>query len=117
MKKRVADLSGAELDYAVALAEGYSPHLGRAYDGTPSCAREPGILGRWFHFSTEWEECGPLIEKHVASLDSHSDGWTAIAWHDDLIHTVASQDGPTPLIAACRCIVARHFGEYVEIEG
>ncbi|QLG96676.1 DUF2591 family protein (plasmid) [Pseudomonas yamanorum] len=73
-----------------------------------------GVECNW-NPSGNWEEGGPLIEKHSVCLVAPALGagwWSAYRWVSgdrDLL------DGPTPLIAACRAIVASVLGDTVSV--
>jgi hypothetical protein len=119
MKYRVADLEGALLDAAVALAEGDAlPNFWRdPEDGT--CWSRPG-REEWKP-SERWDQGGPIIEREriTVTLDD-ADGlqWFASvgAWMcHDLVVGEFSATGATPLIAAMRAYVASRFGEEAEI--
>ncbi len=59
--------------------------------------------------STDWAQGGRLIEKHVTALNqSGTESWWAHA-EDHL------GQGPTPLIAACRAIVASVLGDTIRV--
>jgi hypothetical protein len=88
---KVSELSGAQLDWAVAKAEGFTPKT------------------RIFKPSTDWEQGGPIIERERIRLDPRG-VW--VAGHD------SSNDeylGPTPLVAAMRCYVASKLGNEVDL--
>lgn len=113
---KTPDLSGAALDWAVAKAEGVAvsvraptpPLLGAAWLSI-------GDMGCTFHPSTDWRCGGPLIEKYKldigAPLENKNGPWNAATeWGHPLRHK-----GCTPLIAACRAIVASVLGEAVSV--
>jgi hypothetical protein len=95
---KTSELSGAALDWAVAICEhnvGWEPE-GEDRD----------------YYSTDWAQGGPIIEQErisVASIDPH--------WQASMPSTIyqGEQDGPTPLVAAMRCYVASKLGDEVEI--
>jgi len=131
-KHKVAELEGALLDAAVALArctEGpnirhhFSTHrvIGgacRAHEDAPAWSP-----------STDWAIGGPILDREGISTAKLQGGdeqgnvmlqWCAFMptdspWYID--ETVVSADGrgPTPLIAAMRAYVASKFGEEVEL--
>ena len=65
--------------------------------------------GCW-DFCTNWSQGGPLIEREGISIYRMTSDWSA-AYNP----SGATQDGPTPLIAAMRCYVASRLGEEVEV--
>lgn len=105
MKHRVADLDGALLDAAVAKAEGMT-------EGD----RWQHRSGAGFYPSREWQDGGPILERERISLDAGDavTEWSAYCPMDPKLG-IASQDGPTPLVAAMRAYVSATFGEEVEL--
>jgi hypothetical protein len=95
------ELSGTDLDWAVARAE-EQPH--RIVSGLVFI---PG--GDNWNPSSNWEQGGPIIEREqIAIFLNGDDEWTAEdGWY--------RASGPTPLIAAMRCYVASKLGDEVEI--
>jgi hypothetical protein len=91
---KTSELTGAALDWAVAKAIGeYKP------------VAVP-------HYSTDWAQGGPIIEKEGIRLHrSHTGDWWAGAESEP--HKPIS--GPTPLIAAMRCYVASKLGDEVDV--
>ncbi len=97
---KTSELTGAALDWAVAMAENWA---GADFEVKP--------------YSIDWAQGGPIIEREEISVDVSQTGtapetkWVAIitkgneAW----VH------GPTPLIAAMRCYVASKLGDEVEV--
>lgn len=114
-----SDLVGAALDWAVAQVEGVFVHIGdpelgdelRVFYVSGNCL--PRVVR--YTPSTDWAQGGPLIEKHQIELEWDGvDGkamWRKAA-HQDIVQF---QMGETPLIAACRAIVAAHLGEVVSV--
>lgn len=105
MKVKVSELSGAALDWAVAVVEG---------DGDIT----PSLLVKHYKPSTDWSEGGPLIERegitvHCRDLGKYPE-WVAdyITW---LPEHEWENHGETALIAACRAIVREKLGEEIEI--
>jgi hypothetical protein len=117
MKIKTSELSGAALDWAVAMAENNDdcrdPYVTRTYDGKEKYVRVTtfsGITTDW-EPSTDWAQGGPLIERGLLVLSPDpSDGWRARSYMD-----LTSYKGPTPLQAAMRCYVASQLGDTVDI--
>lgn len=115
MKHKIADLEGAQLDAAVAKAEGVTlierPKPQREMTPVWSSA---GTFADTYTPSTSWGQGGPLIERERIMLTSYIDGdWEALAIGPDrLVERMESgrMRGPTPLIAAMRAFVASKFG-------
>ncbi len=101
--KKVSDLTGAALDYAVATLEG------RAYG-------LPGTIHA-FSPSTKWSQGGPIIERESMTLTPFDDKWEARCKSDiPLAVKFIERRGPTPLIAAMRCYVASKLGDTINLE-
>lgn len=110
-----ADLTGTDLDYWVAKAEGFIvPKPGWA------SRMDDGVRIDWqFTPSTDWGHGGPIIERERIEIEfSHAQGdddpWFAVL-HDIYFHSPSLQKcegkGPTVLIAAMRAYVTSKFGE------
>jgi hypothetical protein len=128
MKHRTAELTGALLDAAVALAEGWKKGShgleGFRPDGqgwTEPIKIEIGdraVDGEVWQltprpWSTDWNHGGPIIEREHIALDmpdrspwkatkASASGWSV-------------RYGSTPLIAAMRAYVASKFGDEVDL--
>lgn len=66
-------------------------------------------------FSTDWNQGGPLIEKHRVSTEApgvSSGFWTASMPGSALMGVC---QGPTPLVAGCRRLVREHLGDVVQV--
>lgn len=110
---KTSELTGAALDWAVLVAEHkkheagnpvHVAHFQRLRSGHP--------LHQQAHFSTNWSQGGPIIERERIELGSFADKWQAT------MHLEAEsiyERGPTPLIAAMRCYVASKLGDTIEI--
>jgi hypothetical protein len=96
------ELSGAQLDWAVAKAEGYP---------------DEDISVDW-NYSTNWAQGGPIIEREKINVRfitpnaSTSPCWAYISMESDDFNVEGW--GHTPLIAAMRCYVASKLGDEVE---
>lgn len=106
MKMQVNDLTGAALDYAVAviLKEDYTYLRSReACRGTKN-------------YSTDWGQGGPIIEREWICADRLMNGsWWACKRTNEGDAYLHQASGRTPLIAAMRCYVASKLGDTVEI--
>lgn len=105
MKAKTNELSGAQLDWAVAKAEGRWDELD--FEAVP-----PQFRGN-MSYSTDWAQGGPIIERERIRLDQMpypKELW--IAGHDSS-HDMVS--GQTPLVAAMRCYVANKLGDEIEL--
>ena len=121
----VTDLTGAALDWAVALTQGYES------DRPQGGQLKMKWLGVWIYVvagqnihvhpsnryspSVDWAQGGPIIQAEQIELSwDGSDGkafwWKAV--HQDIAQF---QMGDTHLVAACRAIVAAKLGETVSV--
>lgn len=123
---KTSEMTGAALDWAVAQAEKVDglvirkgrPAFERDFD--PDCwADEADIEAfkcwRFYTPSTDWGQGGPLIEKYKldigAPMENQNGPWSAATeWAHPL-----GYKGDTPLIAACRAIVASVLGDTVSV--
>ena len=95
----IAELDWVALDWAVAEVEGKKRlHTTRRKFGMDVPVK---VIPA---YSGDWSQCGPLIERYrVDVLHEEANGeWLSSV---DAIHCAI---GTTPLIAACRAIVAAH---------
>lgn len=68
----VRNISGEALNWAVAVAEGHSrglaePHYGNGWRVFVEVPAQVLKLSKRFHPVDNWEQCGPLQEKHILS--------------------------------------------------
>jgi hypothetical protein len=100
MKVKTSELTGAALDWAVAMAENWA---GADFEVKP--------------YSTNWAQAGPIIEREKISLIEEADRtWQgSVGGATDLEAPFWFENGPTPLIAAMRCYAASKLGDEVEI--
>lgn len=99
------ELNGAQLDYAVARAEGRFDELD--FEAIP-----PQFRGN-ISYSTDWALSGSIIERERIELRANGEGWIASPKLGTAI--AVEYKGSTPLIAAMRCYVASKLGQEVEI--
>lgn len=107
MKVKTSELSGAQLDWAVAQAEEQEVKFEDGELCLPSSYFKDGDS---YKPSEDWAQGGPIIERE--KID--------VYFERDLLWVGAPQKGveyrgPTPLVAAMRCFVASKLGEEVEI--
>ena len=117
MKIRTTELTDVALDWAVAKCEGILHPWGdiRVQDGRTMWIT-PGnheTADAWHQYSpsTDWAQGGPIIERENIALYPHGDG----TYEAEVFLNPKRGAGPTPLIAAMRCLVASKLGEEVEI--
>lgn len=102
---KVSELSGEQLHWAVAQAEGL---VVRVINNLGELVLPNGDF--WFP-SIDWAQGGPIIEREGISLDKMYD---TPEWCASMENT-KGYGGPTPLIAAMRCFVASKLGEEINI--
>lgn len=114
---KTAELTGAQLDYWVAKAEGFMrPRIvmGVCVVDLPD--------GHPMQPSTDWAHAGPIIERdritlvHCEHGTTAGDEWEAYIGPLDpsrLDNDPPTAEGPTPLIAAMRAKVASTYGDEV----
>ncbi len=113
--RKVADLTGAELDAAVARAE----RQGLTFElrGAPVRCFIDGVV---FASSSDWSQGGPIIERAAIELvpgevndDSPVPGvWWAIMRRPQ----IAEGQGAELLVAAMRACVTGHLGSRIELD-
>lgn len=118
---KTSELTGMALNYAVAKAQGFNVYKDEMLNGHIYgfwvSGYYPGDLNSWMqleHFtpSTSWKKGGPIIEQeNIFIMKNDRNEWVSIIHRG---HPVGIC-GPTPLIAAMRCLVASRFGDDVEI--
>ena len=122
---KTAELEGKALDWAVAMSEGAT----NLHFDTVACwwftlnGRDRVLSSGWsekqnYCPSTDWSQGGPLIDK--------MDGFQLKIWLDSSPDTKCEAHihnyegdwisfGPTPLVAAMRCLVASKLGDVVQV--
>lgn len=111
MKIKTNELTGAALDWAVAVCENVEVDEKH----TPIWFEADGLHAERVKYtpSENWTQGGPIIERENISLaapDALHEHWTALKGFVAYKH-----DGNAPLIAAMRCYVASKLGDEVEI--
>jgi hypothetical protein len=109
---KTSELTGAALDWAVAKCEGKTPSL--------FIFRRTGQLASAHHYSTDWAQGGPIIEREKIGLLHAENTLPHQRWDagetDETPNTLwALACGATPLIAAMRTYVRSKLGDEVEI--
>jgi hypothetical protein len=129
MKIKTSELTGAALDWAVAKCEGVKVEQLMGLSLWSSA--------NWEQYSTDWAQAGPIIEREKIDLfqtgpvveheninlftekQTYPESWCASVTRYQngrrLVGWRLHQYGPTPLIAAMRCYVARELGDTVDI--
>lgn len=124
VKIRTAHLTGPSLDWVVAKCEGLNPNsdpkVRRQYVGYSGFAEANGFGHAIKHYSTDWSQGGPIIEREGIKVGIIDDS-APVIWAAQLsdpwrkLESVHSRTGTTPLVAAMRCYVESRMGEFVEV--
>jgi hypothetical protein len=112
MKIKVSESTPRQLNYLVANIE----------DGVPAAEfialeKLPASDAFWkYNYSTDWAQGGPIIEREKIATDipAFNDQWGACKKQPPFT-SACRMYGPTPLIAAMRCLVTSKLGDTVEI--
>ena len=113
---KTSELSGAALDWAVLMAEGWSAITATDNGGTELWVHKDGKYKnpKLYHPSNNWMQGGPIIEREKIGVDCDDQGvW--FASYDLSAGTSWGATGTTPLTAAMRCYVASKLGDEVQI--
>lgn len=109
---KTSELTGAVLDWAVATAEKKEFFLEKGaiyvYEQGANLPHVPYYDRIIFKPSVRWDQGGPIIEREGLQLGINLTGWVSSKYN------VAGY-GPTPLVAAMRCLVASKLGDEVEV--
>jgi hypothetical protein len=125
---KVSELTGSQLDYWVARAEGEGkPYMARVKEDHPSRTAGCLLIGKYAlsevprhcdailsrRYSTRWDHGGPLIEREVISIQKDVEDYSEPEepWYAEC--GVFWDLGATPLIAAMRAYVKYKFGDEV----
>ena len=105
MKIKTSELTGPALRWAVAIIQLKDKSI-------PTKQLPPWQLVENFHPDTDWARGGPIVEREKLGWfwDSGNEYWCA-----SNPKATFCEDGPTPLIAAMRCLVASKLGDEVEV--
>ena len=107
MKIKTSELTDAALDWAVIKA---------VYPGT-----EPTAF--WVEFakksrlSENWGLSGPILEREHITVVFRNAVRVGTTWSARISQDDKTEDGPTALIAAMRCLVAAKLGDEIDVPG
>ena len=126
MKVKTADLIGPALDWAVGTALElpveicqifqYGRPNGKHYISIGETDKDGAEVD--FEPSEEWSQGGPLIEREwldITSWPNESDEEERWQCHQYDAPKPYQALGPTPLVAAMRCLVASRLGDEVDV--
>ena len=121
MRRKVAELTGAELDAAVAKAEGHA--LQDQPQGLVLFSSDDRFRNE-YRPSSDWRIGGAIIERERIAVWRGKDWYARLpdggGYPGDACSYIDVSDwqcasGPTPLIAAMRAYCASRFGDEVEL--
>lgn len=127
MKVKTSDLVGTQLDVAVALALGgviTRPQDAQVYlnEMHQLCGESAKRHSRYvFSPSTDWFQCGELMESLSISCYQSNDPATGKFYHwvgvNELVHPGKRRGliADNPRVAICRSVVQSKFGDEVDI--
>lgn len=101
------DLIGPALDWAIAKACGLHVDIDSEFGVMSDEARN--VTGKWAP-SIDWAQGGPLLDKHAWALPYRAIARHHLGKYEACTPGGFPHNGPTPLIAAMRALVASEFG-------
>ena len=106
---KTSELTGAALDWAVAVCEGFTDYDPDTETMMPPRKGYGRVNFDEYSYSTDWAQGGPIIEREGVALYLYGGNeWSA--------HMGGKEStGPTPLVAAMRCYVAGKLGDDVDV--
>ncbi len=122
VKVPTSELTCSALNWAVAKIEDPGLAWDEDIEDFMFSMRHRFCFLREFEPSTEWGQGGPILGDKKISLeyrltaDEVPDWWASLdPYSPDCSEDRVGFAGPTPLIAAMRCLVASKYGDEVEI--
>lgn len=111
---KTSELTGAALDWAVAKCEGYKPCYtnGRL---RPVFRTGMDVEPTWPSYSTDWAQCGPIMEREGIGATVVSAGSDDERWLGANLKATFAEYGPTCLVACMRTYVASKLGDTIDI--
>lgn len=118
---KTSELTGIALDWAVAKCEGAT---NLHYDTVATWwvtlnSQDRALSKGWssaqnYHPSSNWEQGGRIIEREGIAIQRWLEtGWIADRWNFRFVS--GHSNGPTPLIAAMRCLCRAKLGDEIDI--
>ena len=130
MKIKTLELTGTALDWVVAKCEDLHTGYPGYWSNSVLEAADRGTENP-FAYSTKWTLAGPIIERETiaisydadwvydpAKVDPEDEPDNGDRWYAEIrrsSHDFISDYGPTPLIAAMRCLVSSKLGDEVDV--
>lgn len=109
MKVKTSELTGFQLDLAVAKTEGEQAELNHGEVVTRKTIGYQEYRLVW-QPSTDWAQGGTIIGRERIGVEPHPNSELWISFCNGVSYV-----GPTPLIAAMRCYVASKLGDEIEL--
>ncbi len=113
---KTSELTGAALNWAVAVCEGFTDYDPDTETMMPPRKGYGRVNFDEYSFSTDWAQGGPIIERECISVEKEGKfpwaAWSKAPFRDD---AEAFGYGESLLIAAMRCYVASKLGGEIEI--
>lgn len=118
MKIKTEDLNGIQLDYAAAVATGQQVD----FEADTGCLwfEERDVWFVW-NPSTEWAQCGPMMERFSISCYQSADPTSGEVFHWVGVNELVSPGhrrgliADNPRVAICRAVVFAKLGHEVDI--
>ncbi|PLK61924.1 DUF2591 domain-containing protein, partial [Klebsiella quasipneumoniae] len=118
MKIKTEDLVGIQLDYAAALATGQKVD----FEVDTGCLwfEDRDVWFTWSP-STEWAQCGPMMESFSISCYQSADPATGKVYHWVGVNELVAPGrrrgliADNPRVAVCRAVVFAKFGDEIEL--
>lgn len=114
MRIKTSELTGGNLNYAVAICEGHKPYFAYADVIAYNVMDSDLPTTVYVYYDSDWSIAGPIIERERINVTPYGvdTDWYA---HMVLGNKEGCADGPTLLIAAMRAYVRVKLGNEVEI--
>ena len=118
VEKKTEDLTGPDLEWAVAAALGLESAAFEPWFVTLDPCHSGPNFDRATEYcpSADWAQGGPLIHEFEVSLSHHASNKSGQEWVANFRTKFGSgQTGPSPLVAAMRCLVRSKLGATVSV--
>jgi len=116
MKHKTSELTGENLNHAVALAQKWSKST---KFGVPIYIDENGTNTEYckgYDPEHNWAQCGELVDKfNISQTFEEDDLWSAWITPNDRSNGDIASYASTSKQAICRCVVASVYGDEVEL--
>ena len=110
---KTSELTGAALDWAVAVCEGFTDYDPDTETMMPPRKEYGRVNFDEYSYSTDWAQGGPIIERENICLWSEGYDWEAKVQTG--VGEWLTEWDTSPLVAAMRCYVTSKLGDEVAI--